>query len=341
MKRVLLFSAVLSGLGASAQTFTAADTLKPGMSTTFYVMDSSAVSMSGVTGLGVTWDYSTLYGEMGVMTNDDDVIDASMAPEASTFTEAEYNDNLANFASIYFSNSADSTTVHGYVFTVDAYDVVMHHDVDPLRSLEYPMTVGDTYTDNTEGSVDVNSGTASGTTTGTATVSVDGFGTLKVGNDTHTNVIRVKLVENISTAITIPFVGTDNGTVTRTVYSYYQLGTDKQAIFMHGNVTIVSTLINDSYTSVYYAFAPEYASVAEVNNGTFSVYPNPANNVVSITTDGTSEKLSVFNMAGELVTSVINPTATENIDVTNFVPGMYIIQITNDGVVTEDKLIIE
>src|SRR5687768_8075247 len=99
MKKALLFSAVFSGLAASAQTFTAADTLQPGMSTVYYVMDSSAATMSGVTGMGVTWDYSTLYGEIGVATNDDDVMLASAAPHAGTFTEAEYNDDLDLFAS--------------------------------------------------------------------------------------------------------------------------------------------------------------------------------------------------------------------------------------------------
>jgi hypothetical protein len=311
------------------------------MSNLYYVMDSNAVSLSAVTGIGATWDYSTLYGELGVSTNTDNVILASAAPQAATFTDSEYNDNLATFASIYFSNSPDSVTIYGYVFNVGTYEVVMHHDIDPLRSLEFPMTVGDTYNDVTAGTVDVNSGTATGTTTGTATVTVDGYGTLKVSGDIYTTVLRVKLVENISTTITIPLVGTDNGTVTRTIYSYYQLGTDKQPIFMHGTVSIASMLLNDDYTAVYYAFEPEYASVAEVNNGTFSVYPNPANNLVSITTDGTAEKLSVFNTAGQVVASVLNPAMTETIDVANFVPGMYVIQITNDGVVTEDKLIVE
>jgi hypothetical protein len=77
MKKVLLLSSVVIGLGATAQTFTAADTLAPGMSTTFYVMDSNAVSMSAITGTGVTWDYSTLTGEVAVLPNTDNVVLAS------------------------------------------------------------------------------------------------------------------------------------------------------------------------------------------------------------------------------------------------------------------------
>lgn len=341
MKKLLLVSAVMAGAGASAQTFTAADTLAPGMSTTFYVMDSNAVSMSGVTGTGVTWDYSSLYGVAGVSSNTDVVTSASTAPFSSEFTEAEYNDDLATFASIYFSNSADSTTVYGYVFTLDAYEVVMHHTLNPLKALTYPISVGSTYSDVTAGVVDVNSGTATGTTTGTANVSVDGFGTLKVGSDTYTNVIRVKLVENISTSITVFPFPADNGTVTRTVYSYYQLATDKQAIFMHGSVVVASTLINDSFTSVYYAGLPNYAGLAQQNAGNFTLYPNPSNNVVSITTGGNAQKLNIFNTAGQVMTSIINPTATETVDVSAFTPGMYIVQVTSNGVVTEDKLIIE
>lgn len=341
MKKVLLLSAVIMGLGANAQTFTAADTLAPGMSTVFYVMDSSAVTMSGVTGSGVTWDYSALTGEMGVASNTDNVVDASTTAYAGTFTNAEYNDDLATFASIYFSNSVDSTTIYGYVFTVDAFDVVIHHSVDPLKSLTYPISVGGSVSDVTEGIVDVNSGAATGTTTGTATTTVDGFGTLIVGNDTYTDVIRVKLVENISTSITVNPFPPDNGTVTRTIYSYYQLATDKQPIFMHGTIVIVSTALNDNYTSVYYSSLPSYVGVAELNDGDFSVYPNPANSVVTITTDGTADKLNVFNAAGQLVASFINPAETETIDVASLPAGIYVIQVTKDGLTTEDKLVVE
>lgn len=341
MKKVLLVSAVIMGLGANAQTFTAADTLAPGMSTVFYVMDSSAVTMSGITGSGVTWDYSTLTGEAGVPSNTDNVVLTSSTGYASTFTNAEYNDDLATFASIFFSNSADSTTIYGYVFTVDAYDVVIHHSVNPLKSLTYPISVGSSVSDVTVGDVDVNSGLATGTTTGTATTTVDGFGTLIVGDDTYTNVIRVKLVENISTSITLNPFPPDNGTVTRTIYSYYQLATDKQPIFMHGNIDITSSLLNDNYSSVYYSAFPEYSSVAEMNDGDFTVYPNPSNSLVTITTDGTADKLNVFNAAGQIVASFINPAATETIDVASLPAGIYVIQVTKDGVVTQDKLVVE
>jgi Secretion system C-terminal sorting domain len=148
-------------------------------------------------------------------------------------------------------------------------------------------------------------------------------------------------VETISTNITVFPFPPDNGTVVRTIYSYYQLATDKQAIFMHGNINISSTLLNTAFTAVYYSFLPDYASVAEVNDGIFSVYPNPANNQVNIVTDGTLDRLTIFNTVGQVVASIINPTATEIIDVTSLAPGMYIIQVSNDGVVTEDKLIIE
>jgi hypothetical protein len=341
MKKVLLLSSVVIGLGATAQTFTAADTLAPGMSTTFYVMDSNAVSMSAITGTGVTWDYSTLTGEVAVLPNTDNVVLASSTSFASTFTNAEYNDDLATFASIFFSNSADSTTVYGYVFAVDAYEVVIHHSINPLKSLTYPISVGSSVSDVTAGAVDVNSGLATGPTSGTATTTVDGFGTLIVGDDTYTNVIRVKLVENISTSITITPFPADNGTVTRTIYSYYQLATDKQPIFMHGNIVITSTLLNDNYTSVYYSTFPEYVGVAELNDGDFSVYPNPANSIVTITTDGTADKLNVFNATGQLVASFINPAAIETIDVATLPAGIYVIQVTKEGVVTQDKLVVE
>jgi hypothetical protein len=341
MKKVLLLSAVVAGVGAKAQNFTAADTLQPGMTTMYFVMDSSALELNAVTGTGVTWDYSTLYGEIGVNPNDAAVTLASTAPNAADFPMAEYNNDLATFASIYFSNSADSTTYHGYAFTVDAYDVLLIFDNNPLKALTYPANVGTSYVDDVLGSIDVNGGTATGTATGSVGVNVDGFGTLNVGSDSYTNVLRVKMVESISTSITVFPFPPDNGTVTRTIYSYYQLSTDKQPLFMHATVDIASTLINQAFTAVYYSGIPAYASVTEVNDGDFSVYPNPANDVVTITTDGTADQLTVFNLNGQVITSFINPQAVETISVSELPAGTYLIQVTNEGVVTEEKLIVE
>ncbi|MBK7130685.1 MAG: T9SS type A sorting domain-containing protein [Crocinitomicaceae bacterium] len=341
MKKFLLLGSVAASFGVTAQSYTAADTLQPGMSETYYVMDSNAVNLDAITGSGVTWNYSTLYGEIGVATNSDVVQLASAGTNAADFPEAEYNDDLASFASVYFSNSADSVTVYGFVFTVDGFDVVLHHDANPLKAMTFPAAVGTTISDVTAGIVDVNGGFATGLTTGTANVDVDGFGTLIVGGDTITNVLRVKLVENISTEITIFPFPTDYGTVTRTIYSYYHLSSGKQAIFQHATIDINTTLVNDSFNAVFYHSLPSYVGVAEQNVNHFSVYPNPASDFVTVTTSGNASQMSMYTVNGQLVTSFINPQVVETIEVSELPAGTYIIQVIENGTAVEEKIIVE
>ncbi|MBK6953488.1 MAG: T9SS type A sorting domain-containing protein [Crocinitomicaceae bacterium] len=340
MKKVLLLSGVLTALSGMSQTFTVDDTLGLGMSTNYFVMDSNAVSYSAVTGTGVTWDYDTLWA-YETATNPDNIVDASSSIYAPDFTNAAYNDDLSNGVSIFFSNSPDSMTVHGYVFTASGNEVIVRHSSNPLKAIVFPMAVGDSYTDAIVGEADIMGNTFP--STGTGTVTCDGFGTLKVSGNTHTNILRIKLVEILDASITIPFPPmTITGTVTRTVYSYYDLANDKQPIFVHGTIDITSDALNDNYTAVYYSGTPaNFLGSEEMVNTTFSVYPNPANNVLTITTAGTSESINIFNAAGQVVFSVNNPATTVTVDVATLPAGIYVIQVTTDGVISQEKLVVE
>ena len=337
MKKVLLFSAVCASFFASAQTFTVNDTLSDGQSTAYYVMDSTAVNYDAVTGTGVTWDYSTLLGESPI-TIPNDVVDAGGTTYAANYPNADYNDDLSSGASIYFSNTPDSVISYGYVFSADGNNIIVMHNADPLKSLEFPMAVGDSYTDYIEGEAEITSYTFP--TTGTATVTVDGFGTLIVGTTTHTNMLRVKLVESLDASITFPFPVT--GTITRTLYSYYNLASDKQAMFVHATIDVASDVLNDNYSAVYYTGTPMgYLGAVENDVIDFSVFPNPSNNLTTITTDGTADQINITNALGQVVYTIAKPKTTETVDVTAFEAGIYIISIVKGDVTSNQKLIVE
>lgn len=338
MKKVLLLSTLFAGIAAKSQTFTVNDTSYTGLSANYFVMDSSAVTHAAVTGNGVTWDYSTLTAyENATLPNV--VQDASGTTNASSYPMAVYNDDLSTGASVYFTNSADSITVYGFVFMADGMEVIMKHDLDPLKAMEFPMAVGDSYTDATAGELEVASFPSS--TSGTATVSVDGFGTLNISGNTHTNILRVKLVEAIDATITFPMPST--GTVTRTVYSYYDFAASKQPLLIHANIAVDTDLLVDDYTAVYYSGTPDYfLGVDGMSNVTkLSILPNPSNDVVTITTDGTADKLTVYNLNGQIITSINNPQGVETLSVSELPAGTYLIKLTKEGVVTEEKLVVE
>ena len=339
MKKVLLLSSVIASGLASAQTLTVNDTLSSGMSTTYYVLDSNAVSLDAVVGTGVTWDYSSILGYDPGMTNADNVTLASTSTYASDFPSSDYNDNLATGASLYFTNNADSMTVQGFVFNVDTYTVKVLHSANPMIALKFPMAVGTTYNDPTQGTVDV--GVATGTTTGNAVVTCDGFGTLNVGLNSHPNVLRIKLVENINTSITIPPFPTSTGTVTRTLYSYYDLANDKQAIFVHATIDVVTDIVTDNYTAVYYSSLPSFSGVAQNANIPFSIFPNPAASQITLQSDGNADAYQIINSLGEVVLTSTKPQTTEVMDISSLATGVYIIQIRKGDLISNQKLVIE
>jgi hypothetical protein len=65
----------------------------------------------------------------------------------------------------------------------------------------------------------------------------------------------------------------------------------------------------------------------------FNLYPNPSENRIFITGDFTENiELSIFNMQGQLIRSLLSYSAREGIDVSGFEVGAYIIRVqTNKG----------
>lgn len=339
MKNFLLSLVTLTGFSAVAQDITVNDTLSSGLSTNYFVMDSLTPSLSAVTGTGVTWNYDTIWAYEN-NTILDQIIDASASTYASDYPMADYNDDLSSGASLYFSNTPDSMVVHGYVFEADGNLVKVYFSTNTLKSLEFPMSVGDSFTDQIEGEVNIQ-----GTdfpATGSATVTCDGSGTLHMSGDVITNVVRVKLVEVIDASVTIPFPPiTITGTVTRTVYSYYDLTNDKQPILVHATIDITSDVLNDNYTAVYYSGTPMFLGVEENNEITFSVYPNPTSDLVTISLGQQVEQITIYDALGKMVFEQNQVNGTLNVNVAAWSAGVYVVRVNNQGMITEKKLVIK
>jgi len=75
------------------------------------------------------------------------------------------------------------------------------------------------------------------------------------------------------------------------------------------------------------------------NQNSFSVYPNPANGYVNITSQTSGDKnVTVYNVLGK---QVINTTInTDRLDISNLNSGVYIIKISQNGVSSTKKLVV-
>lgn len=341
MKTPLLILGICAGFCSTAQTIELADTISTGNSMTYYVLDSNATSYAAVTGADVTWDYSTV-GAYTLAPNDNEVIDRVDSDFASEFPLANYAERFENSVNTFFSNDAsgNQVIVHGFVFQELSNDFIIKYDSDPLISYKFPMDLGDTYSDPIAGTATV---PLAGDIAidGNATVTADGTGTLKVGDVTYTNVIRVHTTE-VSEGVILGAAAI----ITRESYVYYDIDNFNMPVFIHATVLAELGLGGDfGFTAVYSKNEiTDYVGVNEIakETTTLSVYPNPATEgFATITSAEGTELLTVINTLGEVVYTVNNPSVSETISVANLTRGIYFVQSTKAGVVKTLKFVVK
>lgn len=75
----------------------------------------------------------------------------------------------------------------------------------------------------------------------------------------------------------------------------------------------------------------ESLSLDEITFADFSYYPNPSAGLVNITSGSNIEEISIYNVAGQLLTSKkVNATET-TIDLSSFASGIYFVKAVNGG----------
>lgn len=80
-------------------------------------------------------------------------------------------------------------------------------------------------------------------------------------------------------------------------------------------------------------------SINEVaNNASFGVYPNPANDFVTIS-EANGAEVKVIDMLGRTLISKVVKSTNETISINDLQTGMYMIQIVKDGQTSSQKLI--
>ncbi len=76
----------------------------------------------------------------------------------------------------------------------------------------------------------------------------------------------------------------------------------------------------------------ETSGITSTKDNNISVYPNPVSNELNINTTTTSRitNVKIYNISGDLVTSLNNWNTNETINVQNFKKGVYFLSINND-----------
>ena len=341
MKKTLLFVSLFALTLTRAQSITVDDTLSTGDVMYYYAGDTSVTNYDAITGAGVTWDYSNLaYADAASTTAmQDTVIDIVNSTYASDYPGADYHDRFDTGVQTFLSNTPDSVITYGFVFNDGSSDYVIRYNIDPLTSAKFPMNLGVSYTDAIDGDAVLPAPAGVTALSGTATITADGTGTLILGGSTYTDVIRIKTVEVLNGTIAI--IGPV--TVTRTSYVYYSNSTSDMPVFIHGGVfaDLGATGSIDLKTIWSKDMLTGFAGIEnETLKPEISIYPNPANNNVTITSNNAKE-LVIFNSVGKEVKIITNPLSTENINISDLPKGIYFVQVKNGNSILTKKLVIK
>ena len=87
---------------------------------------------------------------------------------------------------------------------------------------------------------------------------------------------------------------------------------------------------------------PIISSINDIKGMSVNIYPNPANNNLNIISyKSEMNTVEIYNLNGQLVYNKVLSSTTANLDVSNLVTGLYIINIKSDATTIKRKLVIE
>ena len=335
------FIICITTLYGQAPSLTSANINGIGTTKLYYVADSNANNLDGVNGANVTWDYSALQGY--TTTVDNNILDATTAANASDFPSSVFADELQGNFMIYENQVADTIFAQGYTFTEPTIgDVLVLLSTDELKVMQYPFTYLDSYSDSLSGTLEAVGGfPISGDYIGEAVVTADGHGTLLLGANSYTDILRIKIVEtsiaNLGLLGTVP--------LTRTQYNYYQPGSQNFPLFMHTSLEAAGTVQNIVYSQDLLSIIGVDEEALEID---FTVFPNPSKDLISVQLTGATMAATTITLTNILGKAMQQQTIQSSagsiqsvLNVSELASGVYLLSISSGNSQVTKRVIIE
>jgi hypothetical protein len=217
-----------------------------------------------------------------------DIVDVSTTYFATDFPTANWSFTVGPWTS-YFEITPSE--MNNQALNISSTSGAGDYRDNPRKVLQFPFDFLDSYVDTY----------MEGGSSNDLTVTYEGYGTLIMPDGfTYTNVVRVREEES-------------NGVVLTKFYTVQPL----MNIAMHFS----------SNTVLSWVQTPVNLGIEEMQEGRISVYPNPANDLITLTlSESSSGTLTVYAADGrKLLTQEINDSSAETIDMSSFAEGLYYI----------------
>lgn len=236
----------------------------------------------------------------------------------------------------YFKKKPTEYTITGFGAEINGFPSSSRYEpTDKLYAL--PLDFNDSYAGDFQWNISIPSMMYYGQNKSRESV-VDGWGTLNLPNDATYEVLRVKSTVTGVDTFYVEQIG--NGfAVPSTVHEYKWLAKTEGLPVLQINTREIFGGM-EQITSVKYKYTPAPTGIDASPEVAFSVYPNPAREMVTISNAPTGATLSIKDITGKTTYRSIIRNEQTTINTADFVSGVYIIEINNNGVVTNRKLVV-
>ncbi len=333
MKQKILLVATLASCFSWAQQLDNTNEPVIGEVQTMYVMDSNLNMMSGVTGSGVTWDYSDLAGFPGI-TRNIEILDPTTTAHADTFSTSTKVLKIGNAIKNYINSTATERISQGFVYNEPSFgEVIAKFEDDEEIMVTYPFLLGSSLSDTYGGFLyfDLNGNPQNEPALGSVRASIDGEGTLMLPNaTTYNNVIRYKMIDTSLTTITL-FGDLE---IVRLQYEYYDIANNRLPVFTVSHIVIqqpgVGIPLTEQVIVLSSVMPTVNAGLDKVEPFNVRVYPNPTRNLIRLTGGfGPNATAEIYDQTGRLLFSGFANTG--GIDISAFETGMYVLKVIDKG----------
>jgi hypothetical protein len=261
-----------------------------------------------------------------------------VAPSSTTYSGTFPGSNLAST-----ENNSDYT-----FYTTSANDMIIDGIGSPattfayantVKFFEFPCSYGTNFTDNFSATY-----TSGGNTiyrSGTINFNADASGILNTSFGSFSSVLRIKTVQNIKDSMSVM----GNPVVTNTVSTIYNFMDPayKHPLFQV-IYNVVTVMGNSTSMKMVRTYDPNSNGVNELsNNNNFSVYPNPANKLITVNyNNALPTEIEISDITGKVaLQNLLNSSGTETFDISGLNKGLYFISLKNGNETSTKKLIVE
>lgn len=349
MKKQLLFATLIISSASVAQNeLNFSNEPAIGENRTMYEIDPATDAQAATTGTGVTWDFSGI-AAVSATPRTIQVIDATTTLDAASYPTSTKAYDAGSTLLNYFNSSAVSRVSQGFIYDEASFGIIQAvFDTDEQILMTYPFAFGDNFTDNFSGSLTFNfNGPQNTSCSGVSHASIDGTGTLLLPLSTSiANVLRLKLVDTVTTQVeVIPGFPMDIEFI-RTQYEYYSLATGNLPVFTYANVILqqagATTPLQETNV-IYSSVLPTvFADLNENTAASVVIYPNPSEGMITLNGDfSVTATAAVFDQAGRLVHTTNGLQDGQTIDLSTLETGTYLMVITNNGTSSAHSIVMK